>query len=272
MSKYLYNTIMAVTLAGALLITGCREKATKGTVSGGTISGFTTCVADTIIKLFNDSTDSPTATIHLSIQYSQNNNKLNDSILKSGILVPDYLALTDIKDTQSAIKEFIKAYAADYKQDVMDMYRQTGTSDMLDWKYTVETSTTKGARDFVCYVSRITMFQGGTDEVTQTIARIFNPKTGEQQHLEDIFVPGSEKQLNDIICQGLQDIFGASNIEGLREEGILVATEPYAPENFIVNDNSITFIYQAGEIASMDKGEILLNIPNTIISNITWKK
>jgi hypothetical protein len=57
-------------------------------------------------------------------------------------------------------------------------------------------------------------------------------------------------------------------LEQLQASEMFVNTPPYATGNFILDDNSITFVYVAGEIASKEKGEIRVELKNSAINNL----
>jgi len=81
-------------------------------------------------------------------------------------------------------------------------------------------------------------------------------------------VPGFESRLNPILEEALCEKIGVPDISELREEGYLPSMEIYPSKNFILNDETITFIYNPHEIATFDKGEIELVIPFSSLSDI----
>jgi hypothetical protein len=50
------------------------------------------------------------------------------------------------------------------------------------------------------------------------------------------------------------------DIEGLRSKGLFIGIEPYLPDNFILGDGAIQFIFQCDEIASHTLGEIRVTV------------
>ena len=61
---------------------------------------------------------------------------------------------------------------------------------------------------------------------------------------------------------------GCKTPEGLREAGFFVNIEAYAPNNFILGDKVITFVYVAGEIADRSKGEIQVEVKYSDVKDL----
>ena len=98
----------------------------------------------------------------------------------------------------------------------------------------------------------------------------FDEKTGQLLTLSDVFVPGFETTLNGLLLQKLIEQTGAKDQEDLRARGYLYSMDMFAPENFSLNDEDVTFVYNTYEIASYDKGMTELTIDNDELETI-WK-
>jgi hypothetical protein len=86
----------------------------------------------------------------------------------------------------------------------------------------------------------------------------FNIETAKEIKMKDIFVDGYETQLPRLLLKALMEKTETQNREQLKEMGYLDQVEMYVPENFIVSDNTITFIFNPSEIASLELGTIEL--------------
>ena len=86
--------------------------------------------------------------------------------------------------------------------------------------------------------------------------------------LNDIFVEGTENQLNNILLSALKEKTGLETLEALKEKGYLNAVDIYAPENFIIGDETITFIYNPSEIAPYEMGPTELIVPYSPMEEI----
>ena len=86
--------------------------------------------------------------------------------------------------------------------------------------------------------------------------------------LDDVFVPGATKGLEEAITAKLVKQTDSKSIKGLHEAGFFVNSDVYPTGNFILGDKSITFVYVAGEIADREKGEIQVEVNYSDIKNL----
>ena len=98
----------------------------------------------------------------------------------------------------------------------------------------------------------------------QTI--LFDSKTGEELTLDNIFVKGYENTLTTILLQALQEKLDVGSMEELRN------IKMFPSKNFILNDETITFIYNPHEIAPYDKGSMELTISLSSLNSILNKE
>ena len=89
--------------------------------------------------------------------------------------------------------------------------------------------------------------------------------------LADIFVPGYEQRLSDLLQKALCDNVGVSSIKELKDQGYLYSMDMFPSENFILGNEAITFIYNPYEIAPYEKGAIELTINYSQIDDILNK-
>lgn len=224
---------------------------------------FDSIVVDSIATL-SKSNGSPSCHLSLSIQYAKGGKAdvINDTLLHSGILTPDYLSLNNEKLTvKQAVDSFVKRFVADYLNDYGALYRadqEHGSS--YECSYIVKTRTGNGAKNILNYYAFIQSFAGGAHAINQTIVRNFNVKDGSIVRLSDLFIPGYEAGLKEMLVSQLSKQFDVDGIEGLQEKGIFADGQVYVPENFIYGDGNITFIYCEDEVAPHAIGEIRVKI------------
>ena len=129
MKKLLFSSLMPILLMG--IITACGGK-TDGNEAEAELA-FERIVKDTTIQLTSDAS-SPQAEVHLMIHYATGKNAatVNDTLLRSGILTPDYLSASGSKmSAVEAVDSFLIKYADDYKQAFGGLYamdKEHGTS------------------------------------------------------------------------------------------------------------------------------------------------
>ena len=89
--------------------------------------------------------------------------------------------------------------------------------------------------------------------------------------MKDIFVPGYEQELNDLIVKALCKEYNVSDLNALRNKTIFMGIDVYAPDNFIIGTDDITFIYSSDEIACHAEGEIRATIKNKDLERLLRK-
>lgn len=255
-----------------LTLTGCGGDRNSRTAKIDGIE-FDSIVADTTIRLVKDDAQSPTCHIRLNIQYAKGSKEaeaINNTLIHSGLLVPDYLALgKESMSMKHAVDSFISRFASDYLNDYAPLYRQDKNhSTSYNCEYIVNSSTRNGRDDVLCFVADTYMFGGGAHGSQQTIVRNIDTKTGKMIALEDVFVPGFEQGLCDKIVEQMCKKFDADDLEGLREQVIFEGIDPYPTDNFILGKDEITFIYVEDEIAPHAVGEISISLPYSDLKDL----
>lgn len=255
-----------------LFIFACGNKS-KNTASIDGID-FDSIVVDTTAMLINEK-NSPQCHIKLSIQYArgENSKKINHAILHSGVAIPDYFFIGH-KDMEisSATKFFAKRLIEEYLEDYTQLYKQDKNNPQsYEYRFFVKTLTKNGDKNILIYQSTIDSFGGGPYGISQTIVKNININTGKIVTLDSLFAPGYEKTLEEIIINKLQEKFDCKNTEELRKKSIFIDGRVYASENFILDQDKITFIYCDSEIAPHDIGEIRIEIKKSELTNIIKK-
>lgn len=218
---------------------------------------FDSIVID-IVAALGKSENAPKCHLKLNIQYAKGNNaqRFNDTLLRSGILAPDYFSLSDEKLSVKAIVDsFACRYIADYLRDYGTLYRSdTDHAVSYNCDFIVNTSTHNGGDDILNYVARLYTFGGGAHGIRQTIVKNFDMKSGRMLSLADVFF--DDTVLKEKIIEQLIEKFDVDSFEQLREKFVFADGQVYAPDNFILTDDDITFIYCEDEIAPHEVGEI----------------
>lgn len=265
------RVIIPIVLAAAIMLGCSGKKAGKAAEVEGI--SFDSVVVDTIAHLTND-TLSPAMSIKLSLQYAKGENArtVNDSLLASGILMPDFLDKTAGEMTiPQAVDSFVRKALRDYKAFNLPLYRQDPEyATSLNNELVVSTETRKACDSVVNYIAYIYYYGGGAHGIGQTVVKNFNPKTGKVIGLGDIFVPGYEKTMVRILTEKLVEHFEAKDEEDLKNV-IFMESPLYVPDNFILGKDKITFIYCQDEIAPHSAGEIDLEVEKSDLADILKK-
>lgn len=220
---------------------------------------FDSVVIDSIVRL-SKSNDSPKCEVKLSIQYAKGEHaqELNDTLLRSGILVPDYSSEeSGLLDIKQATDSFVCKYLSDYLRDYGELYQEdTEHSTSYNCQYFVRTETRDGGNNVLNYIAHVYLFGGGEHGIKQTIVKNLDVKTGHLYTLDDVFVSGYETFIKEKIIDKLMAKYDVKSWDELREKYIFADGNVYIPDNFILDNDRLTFIYCEDEIASHDLGEI----------------
>ena len=120
----------------------------------------------------------------------------------------------------------------------------------------------------VCYIAKSSMYGGGEHSVSSTVAKNIDLKTGKAITLNEVFTPGFEQPLAEIITNKLCKEQGVKTLKELQEKGVFTGIEPYASDNFILGDDEVTFIYVDSEIAPHEMGEVRVTLSNDELENV----
>ena len=256
------------TIGTLFLCLGCGN---KDSISQTVGVEFDSICVDTVAPLVN-STNSPKCEVSLHLLYAKGENadKMNYTILRSGILTPDYLSLSNEKlSVKQSVDSFVNKYISDYMKEYGALYRddkEHGAS--YDCTYKVRTRVFSNMENTITYEASISTYGGGAHGIEQTIVKNYDVKKGKLLTLNDIFVPGYEEKLLEAIIKKMAEQFDVKDIEELKNKYIFSGGNPYITENMMIEDENITFIYCEDEIAPHALGEIRITIDKDDIEKI----
>lgn len=191
-----------------------------------------------------------------------------DSLLRSGILSPEYLSLTGRHIApREAVDSFIKRYIADYRTFYSGLYSEEGDTATASIGWTLRTSIEEGLDSTLCYRARISNRQGAVS-TDYTVCRNIDLPHNRIVTLDDLFVHGYERGLSAAIAEQLMKQTGNKTMGELRNAGYFVASEVYPTTNFALSGDGITFVYVRGEIADREKGEISVEVKYSKIKHL----
>ena len=257
-------------LLSVLLLCSCGGKKEGGDMEKTDLN-WAKVERDTTL-LLSSTPGSPKAELHLIIYYIKDKGfeAVNDSLLLDGVFTPDYLWQNDSGSTASkAADTYIRLFAEDYQNDYGAMYRSDMThAASYNVQFTCKTSARPSRDHIVNYMAETFYFGGGQHGVEQLWVKNIDTKLHRILQLSDLFVPGYEDRLAEMIVDQLCRDRNAKSLEVLQGMGFFVNMEPYATHNFIVGRNSLTFIYGDSEIAPHEEGIIRVELKNSALKGI----
>lgn len=217
-------------------------------------------------------TDSPRCKISIQLYVAKGDSGKSQSINST---IEDKLFDFDNLPLKQAADSFANVYARNYidvlrplyKKDRSDKTRQS----WYEYRYNVSTEVSKGRDDIIVYTIKSEWYEGGAHGLSQKHVVNFDVNTGKRLAASDVFVPGYETKLTEILLKSLKDKVGAKTITELHDKGYLYSMDMFVPENFIIGEDHITFIYNVYEIAPFAEGMTELSIDYSELKDILPK-
>lgn len=176
----------------------------------------------------------------------------------------------------AAMDSFACKYMHDYARAMGPLYANDRNDaerhSWYEYRYSIKTEVKAERKDVDTYIISTSYYEGGAHGIEQTRVINFNATTGSMIRLKDIFVPGYEARLTDMLFTALKKKTGTAGIIELQNKGYLCTTEMFVPENFMMTKDSIVFIYNIYEIAPYANGKTELSIPWKELSDIMKKE
>lgn len=260
MRKRLIQTSI-ITLVVGLALMACRQKG-NGEQASGII--FDSLRVDKTTAI-SSAKRAPTCQVSLSLIYARSNDRQSAAIAQGiNSAIAKCLFDADGRSIRQAADSFATQYVRNYRQDMGAMYTADRNDDSkrswYEYRYQVRSAVQTAQDGHFIYKAYINYFEGGTHGNKQMIALNFNCQTGQRMTLDDIFVPGFQAGLNRKLLEVLMENTGTESLEELHSAGYLFSMDMFTPDNFIIGDSSITFIYNPYEIATYDKGLVKLKL------------
>lgn len=221
------------------------------------------------VALTNDE-DSPKCSISLKLLQATEANGHKAEVINNTV-VENLFHMHDMSIT-GAMERFTDNYASTYKQTMLPLYKQDRNDSTkrawYEYHYVISAEASQGNKQTVVYQATIDYYEGGARGTHLMRVMNFEAKTGRLLTLEDLFADGTENQLNNILLKALKEKTGYATLSELKEHNYLTSVDIYAPKNFIIGDETVTFIYNPSEIAAYSEGSIELIIPYTSLDKL----
>ena len=234
---------------------------------------FDNATADKEVKLSNDE-GSPVCAVHLQIATAIEENghkgEVVNRIIQKRLLNMEELTM------QQAVDSFANTYTSSYIHNLLPLYNQdradTAKRTWYEYHYVITSEARQGSKSTMAFIATTDYYEGGAHSVNQRTTMNFDVQTGRLIGLNDIFVPGYENLLNAVLQKALCEKVGVADISNLRQKGYLVGVQMFPSENFILEDETITFIYNPSEIAPHTLGETELVVPLSNLEQVLRKE
>ena len=253
---------MALGLA-MMMMASCGSKGAKSVQAeaepqtAAELLSFDSVTVDTATTLLSGK-DTLRGTVHIQLYLAKGPgaDAVNDSILHSGIFMPDFMpqdtkGMTAEQQVRAFAKNFLKGY-----QDDIEFAKKDGTElpPTFSYSYELTTQLQQNQLDSLAnYLVSGYVYMGGAHGSSISVARNFDIHTGKQLDKQGLLRPEGEKPVTDMVYQGIVKSLGSETAN--LKDMLFFGEKPYLTGNFLVQPDTITFIYQTDEIAPHACGE-----------------
>ncbi len=173
---------------------------------------------------------------------------------------------------QQAVDSFARQYTHEYKQTLAPLYEQDKNDETkqrwYEYHYTIDTKTKTGRDNVVVYLINMDYYEGGAHGIEQQLVMNFDAQSGQQLTLKDVFVPGFEARMTELLLEKLMEIADVKTMDDLKAKDYLFSMDMFPSENFILDSDEITFIYNAYEIAPYAMGRTEISVSYSEVKDL----
>ena len=233
-----------------------------------------TVTADTVSMLFGGKTG-PRCEVSYTLKYASGEDAAYINRIIINNVFPE--AGADTSDIAAAAGADIVSRVAGYKEALKGVTRKSIAEgnfpeESASYKLLVSSDCDMLKERILVYdVSYVEQAYGDTEPVENKFS--FNISCNDKAEItaDDIFVPGYKDRLVTKIIASMSKTYSASGLESLRSKGIFRDGLPYAPENFVITAEGITFIYNPFEVAGRKYGIIKVELSAEELKDIMKK-
>jgi hypothetical protein len=232
-------------VVGSFLLCSCYKKNKSAKVLTLPI---TKAVIDTTAHL----SDNITCEVHVEFSYlkGEKYSTTTDSLLRMGLLQPDYLSILNEHITpKHALIIFAEKYIKEYFYMAKLIRQHEKQNAKTKGKLSINVTLSSGDGDNIVATSNISIDDGSGIKTKYCIIRNFNPKTGKLLTLKDRY---GNKEMNNVIIDAFGKKLNIDNptLKDIQAKGFFENINIYPASNYIFTDDSTIFVYNPGEINS----------------------
>ncbi len=204
---------------------------------------------------------SPQLSVEFNIHCFVSKNKERESNINNSV-INHIFGFKDIS-IKLAMDSFTNAIKEEYIQLWPEYYNEKningGDGEWFNYNYNIISEITEGRNKVINYSIHNISYTGGPHGSDFYTFINFDPKSGKEIKLDDIFKNNYYEALTDRLIVALAKQKGAKSQEELHEMGYLVLNDMYPTDNFILGNDSITFHYNHYDIAPYAMGATTLS-------------
>lgn len=273
--RNLVLSVMATCLVSCFLLSGCNG---QKQIDSETVK---TVKVEEQAHL-QDDTVSPTCQITIDYSYLAKSDAADSIVqrinrtIQAHILGKEYTRM----NPEVAVDSFKNTYINNYRKDVNEFYQEdikngTPKDELPTWynyEYGLTTYFSEGKEGILNFIAETFEYTDGAHPNSWNKWMNFEKNTGKLLALKDVFMAGSEKPISDMLLEELitematrLEDSSITSLEGLQNAGILNSTNMYVPDNFLLEKEKVSFLYNKYDIAPYAVGIITLSLPYTSV-------
>ena len=277
LNKIIITSLITCTGTG-IAITGCTEGQNYGEAT------VNVCNVDTVIYLTGNDQTSPNCHIKLKFAYlnpysekDSTSEKVNRT-LKQVFFGDLYAQLAP----HAFIDTITTSLANDYRRDVLESYKTdlangVAPEDMPQWynyDFQITSELEKGRDSIWNYKVVTSQYTGGAHPNTWSKWVNIDALSGKPVTENDAFGHADKEGIRQLLLGKIIEAVNErletdtiSTIDGLHANGVLLDEEVFIPENFLLTNDGIEFLYNPYEIAPYSMGSFELKLSDEKISS-----
>lgn len=281
--RTILNTALACGAVACLSIQSCQNTETAKPAKVSSIQ------ADTLVALKAGEEASPKCKVSIDYMYLEAGDEKDSisAIINSKIQSIAFGDTYGKMDPKEAIPAVVGKYTKDYRDKLTkfyeaDIHNGVKPEDIPAWyNYQYEiTSELSLNNDSIWNFSVSTFMDTGGAHPNTTIkwANLL-AKSGKVLTKDVVFRKDKEKEIIDLILKHLIDEVNQrletdtiTSIEGLKENGALLDVDLYIPDNFLLLEDRVSFLYNRYDIAPYSMGEFIIDVPYAEIETMLNRK
>lgn len=167
-----------------------------------------------------------------------------------------YEALTPANAVDKYITDYITNYQEAAKVQFPDWADSEETDDYFSFYKTLGSKVLYDKGGIITYQTSSMDFKGGANSSTFYKNVVFDLKTGEVITEKDIFIPEYKKLFNQMLSDKIIAQNNVETAEDLLEFGYWGIEDIASNNNFLIDENGLTYIFNQGEYSAPSLGAI----------------
>lgn len=270
--RTILNAALACGAVACLSIQSCQNTETAKPAKVSSIQ------ADTLVALKAGDKASPKCKVSIDYMYLEAGDEKDSisAIINSRIQSIAFGDSYGKMSPKEAIPAVVGKYTKDYRDKLTkfyeaDIHNGVKPEDIPAWyNYEYEiTSELSLNNDSIWNFSVSTFTDTGGAHPNTTIKWVnLLAKSGKVLTKNVVFRKDKEKEIIDLILKHLIDEVNQrletdtiTSLEGLKQNGALLDVDLYIPENFLLLEDRISFLYNRYDIAPYSMGEFIIDVP-----------